>query len=81
VAVSIYFSNNSIGGVSFLQHYIVCNFFDNGHSGWLDVIPHSSFDLHFSNSGDSQVALVVKNPPASAGDIKNNRYIKETYRC
>ena len=24
-------------------------FFDDGHSDWCEVIPHCSFDLHFSN--------------------------------
>ena len=28
-------------------------------------------DLHCSREGASQVALVVKNPPASAGDIRD----------
>ena len=26
-----------------------CRFFDDGHSDWCEVIPHCSFDLHFSN--------------------------------
>ena len=30
--------------------FIVCRFFDNGHSDWREVIPHCSFDLHFSNN-------------------------------
>ena len=29
--------------------FIVCRFFDDGHSDWCEVIPHFSFDLHFSN--------------------------------
>ena len=32
-----------------LQH-LVCRFFDDGHSDWCEVIPHCSFDLHFSNN-------------------------------
>ena len=28
----------------------VCRFFDDGHSDWCEVIPHYSFDLHFSNN-------------------------------
>ena len=28
----------------------VCRFFDDGHSDWCEVIPHCSFDLHFSNN-------------------------------
>ena len=31
--------------------FIVCRFlFDNGHSNWCEVVPHRSFDLHFSNN-------------------------------
>ena len=29
--------------------FIVCRFFDDGHSDWCEVTPHCSFDLHFSN--------------------------------
>ena len=29
--------------------FIVCRFFDDGHSDWREVIPHCSFDVHFSN--------------------------------
>ena len=30
--------------------FIVCRFFDDGHSDWCEVISHCSFDLHFSNN-------------------------------
>ena len=30
--------------------FIICRFFDDGHSDWYDVIPHCSFDFHFSNN-------------------------------
>ena len=30
--------------------FIVCRFFDDGHSDWCEVIFHCSFDLHFSNN-------------------------------
>ena len=30
--------------------FIVCRFFDDGHSDRCEVIPHGSFDLHFSNA-------------------------------
>ena len=33
-----------------LQHLLFVDFFDDGHSDWCEVIPHCSFDLHFSNS-------------------------------
>ena len=28
--------------------FIVCRFFDDGHSDWFEVIPNCSFYLHFS---------------------------------
>ena len=30
--------------------FIVCRFFDDGHSDWCEMISHCSFDLHFSNA-------------------------------
>ena len=30
--------------------FIVCRIFDDGHADWCEVIPHCSFDLHFSNN-------------------------------
>ena len=30
--------------------FILCRFFDGGHCGRCEVIPHCSFDLHFSNN-------------------------------
>ena len=44
--ISILFS---IVAVSPSPGFIVCRFFDHGHSDWCEVIPHCSFDLHFSN--------------------------------
>ena len=32
--------------------FIVCRFVDDGHSDWWEVIPHCSFDLHFSMISD-----------------------------
>ena len=34
---------------SFCLAFIVCRFFDHGHSDRYEVKPHCSFDLHFSN--------------------------------
>ena len=31
------------------QHLLFVDFFVDGHSDWGEVIPQSSFDLHFSN--------------------------------
>ena len=42
-----------IGGFPLLHTspaFIVCRLFDVGHSDWCEVIPHCSFDLHFSNN-------------------------------
>jgi len=30
--------------------FTVCRLFDDGHSDWCEMIPHCSFDLHFSNN-------------------------------
>ena len=30
--------------------FVVCRFSDDAHSNWCEVIPHGSFDLHFSNN-------------------------------
>ena len=53
VAIPIYIPINSVGGFSFLHTlspaFIVCRPFDDGHSDRCEVIPHCSFDLHFSN--------------------------------
>ena len=27
----------------------ICRLFNDGHSDWCEVIPHGSFDLHFSS--------------------------------
>ena len=33
-----------------ISSIIVCRLFDDGHSEWCKVLPHNSFDLHFSNN-------------------------------
>ena len=48
VAVSVYIPTNSARGFPFLHTlpaFIVCRFFDDGHSDWCEVIPHCGFDL------------------------------------
>ena len=35
--------------VTFTASFIVKRFFDVGHSNCCEVIPHCSFDVHFSN--------------------------------
>ena len=42
-SIRIYFSIPSLA-------FIVCIFFDDGHSDWCEVILYYSFDLHFSNN-------------------------------
>ena len=39
---------------------IVCRVFDDGHSVWCEVIPHCSFDLHFSNSDVEHLFMFVQ---------------------
>ena len=53
VTASIYIPTNSLGGFPFLHTLpsIYCMYiFDDGHSDWCEVIPHCSFDLHFSSN-------------------------------
>ena len=53
VAVSICISTNSAGGFPFLhtlQHLLFADIFNDGHSDLCEVIPHCSFDLHFSTA-------------------------------
>ena len=53
VAKSVSIPTNSIEGFPFstcLQHLLFVDFFDYGHSDQCEVIPHCSFDLHFSNN-------------------------------
>ena len=53
VAISIYFPTNNAGGFPFLHTvstFIICRLFDDGHSDQYEMIPHYSFDLHFSNN-------------------------------
>ena len=52
VAAPIYIFTNSTQGFPFLTSlpiFVVCRFFDDGHSDPCEVIPHCSFDLHFSD--------------------------------
>ena len=50
---SIYIPTNSARGFPFfhiLSSMYCLYIFDDGHSDWCEVIPHCSFDLHFSNN-------------------------------
>ena len=54
VALSIYIPTNSARALPFLhilsKHLLFVDFFYDGHSDWYEVLPHYSFDLHFSNN-------------------------------
>ena len=53
VVVPIYIATNTVGGFPFLQPspvFVICGTINDGHSDWCEVVPHSSFDLHFSNN-------------------------------
>ena len=46
-------SPNRVGGSLFSTPspaFIVCRFFNDGHSDWCEAIPHYSLDLDFSNN-------------------------------
>ena len=30
--------------------FVICGHFSGGHSDWCEMVPHCSFDLHFSNN-------------------------------
>ena len=53
VAAPIYIPINYVGVVLFsaqITVFVTCKLFDDGHSDWWKVIPHCSFDFHFSNN-------------------------------
>ena len=53
VTVSDYIPTNSVRRSPFSipsPAFIVCRFFDDGHSDCCEVIPHCHFNLHFSNN-------------------------------
>ena len=37
----------------------ICRLSDDGHSDWCEVIPHCSFDLHFSNNKISFLIALI----------------------
>ena len=53
VVAPIYIPTNSVGGFPSLYTLasIYCLWiFDDSHSDWYELTPHSSFDLHFSSN-------------------------------
>ena len=50
--VSVYIPTNRLESLPFLHTlsaFIICRFFDDGHSDLYEMITHCGFDLHFSN--------------------------------
>ena len=39
--------------------FVVCRCSDDAHSNWCELIPHCSFDLHFSNSDVEQLFMCL----------------------
>ena len=55
VAVSIYINLSVQEGSpfsTFSPAFVVCRLFDDGHSDQCEMIPHYSFNLHFSNNNE-----------------------------
>ena len=53
IVVPIYIPTNSEGGSTFLHTspaFVICWLVNDDHSDRCEMIPHSSFDLHFSNN-------------------------------
>ena len=53
VAVPVYIPINSGGGFPFLTPspaFVICRLFSGSHSDWCEMVPHCSFDLHFSDN-------------------------------
>ena len=36
--------------VPFSPHFFACRLLDRSHSDWCEMVPHSGFDLHFSDN-------------------------------
>ena len=53
LATPTYIPTNSVGGFPFSKpcpEFVICRLFDGGHSDLYEIVPHCSFDLHFSNN-------------------------------
>ena len=54
MAVPIYFPTNGVGGFSFLYIlsciFVICRLLRDDHSDQCEMVPHCSFDLHFSDN-------------------------------
>ena len=53
MAAQTYISTDSVGASFFStlsSAFVICKLFSDGHSDQYDVVPHYSYDLHFSNN-------------------------------
>ena len=53
VAVLVCIPTNSVRGFPFSTPspaFIICRLLDCSHSDWCEMVPHSGFDLHFSDN-------------------------------
>ena len=51
VVVPVYIPTKSVGQFPFSTPspaFVLCGLINDGHSDWCEVVPHGSFDLHFS---------------------------------
>ena len=61
VAALTYLLTNSVEGSLFPTPslaFVICRLFNDGHSDWCEVVPHCSFDLHFSIISDVERLLM-----------------------
>ena len=53
LAAPTYIPTNSVGGFPFSKpspELVICRIFIDDHSDLCEMVPHCSFDLHFSNN-------------------------------
>ena len=81
VFLLVYIPTSSTGEFLFYTWslaFIVCRFFD-GHSYWCEVIPHCSFDLHFSNNEWKQCQTLFFWAPKSLQMVTAAMKLKDAY--
>ena len=63
MVVPIYIPTNSVGGFPFsphpVQQFVICRRVNDSHSAQYEVVPHWSFDLHFSNNESCWALFLV----------------------
>ena len=50
VSAPVYIPTNGVEISAPCPAFVICRPFNDSHSDWCEVVPHCSFDLHFSNS-------------------------------